>query len=54
MIQVKGLCKAFDKFKALDKLTLTVPKGAVYGLIGPNGAGKTTILKTIAGVYKQT
>ena len=54
MIEVRNVTKTFDKFKALDNLTLTVPKGAVYGLIGPNGAGKTTILKTIAGIYRQT
>ena len=54
MIEVRNVTKTFDKFKALDNLTLTVQKGAVYGLIGPNGAGKTTILKTIAGIYKQT
>ena len=54
MIEVKNVTKTFGDFKALDGLELTVPKGAVYGLVGPNGAGKTTILKTIAGIYKQT
>lgn len=53
MIEVKKLVKTFDDFTALDSATLTVPKGAVYGLVGPNGAGKSTLLCHITGVYKQ-
>lgn len=53
MIEVKKLVKTFDGFTALDSATLTVPKGAVYGLVGPNGAGKSTLLCHITGVYKQ-
>ena len=53
MIEVKKLVKTFDGFTALDGATLTVPKGAVYGLVGPNGAGKSTLLRHITGVYKQ-
>ena len=40
MIEVKNLIKTFDGFRALDDLTMTVPRGAVYGLVGPNGAGE--------------
>ena len=53
MIEVKNLVKTFDGFTALGGATLTVPKGAVYGLVGPNGAGKSTLLRHITGVYKQ-
>ena len=53
MIEVKKLVKTFDGFTALDSATLTVPKGAVYGLVRPNGAGKSTLLRHITGVYKQ-
>ena len=53
MIEVKKLVKTFDGFTALDSATLTVPKGAVYGLVGPNGAGKSTLLRHITGEYKQ-
>lgn len=53
MIEVKKLVKTFDGFTALDSATLTVPKGAVYGLVGPTGAGKSTLLCHITGVYKQ-
>ena len=52
MIEVSGVTKTFDGFKALDGLNLNVEKGSVYGLIGPNGAGKTTIIKNLCGIYK--
>ncbi|MCR5310725.1 MAG: ABC transporter ATP-binding protein [Lachnospiraceae bacterium] len=52
MIEVKGLTKTFDGFKALDEATLTAEKGSVYGLVGPNGAGKSTIIRHILGIYK--
>ena len=52
MLEVKNLTKTFDGFAALDDLSLTVPKGAVYGLVGPNGAGKSTIIRHIMGVYR--
>ena len=47
------MVKTFDGFRALDGLTMTVPKGAVYGLVGPNGAGKSTIIRHLAGIYRQ-
>ena len=53
MIEVKGLVKSFDSFKALDGLELTVPRGAVYGLVGPNGAGKSTLIRHVVGIYRQ-
>ena len=53
MIEVRDLVKTFDGFAALRGATLTVPKGAVYGLVGPNGAGKSTLLRHITGVFKQ-
>ena len=42
MLEMNHVTKAFGDFKALDDLTLSVPKGTVYGLVGPNGAGKST------------
>ena len=53
MIQVRNVVKTFDGFRALDGLTMTVPRGSVYGLVGPNGAGKSTILRHITGIYRQ-
>ncbi len=53
MIEVKNLTKAFDSgFVALDRVSLTVPKGAVYGLVGPNGAGKSTLIRHITGIFR--
>ena len=52
MIELKNVTKTFGTFKALDGLTLTVPKGAVYGLVGPNGAGKSTAIRHLTGVYR--
>ena len=52
MIEVKKLVKTFDGFRALDDLTMTVPRGAVYGLVGPNGAGKSTLLRHLTGIYR--
>ncbi|MDR0519728.1 MAG: ABC transporter ATP-binding protein [Clostridiales Family XIII bacterium] len=50
MIEIKGLVKDFDGFRALKGIDMTVGSGSIYGLVGTNGAGKTTILKLIAGV----
>ena len=52
MLEMKNVTKTFDGFKALDSLTLTVPKGAVYGLVGPNGAGKSTAIRHLTGSYR--
>ena len=53
MIEVKNVVKEFDGFRALDDMTMTVPKGSVYGLVGPNGAGKSTIIRHLTGIYRQ-
>ena len=52
MLEIKNLTKTFGSFKALDDLSITVPKGAVYGLVGPNGAGKSTAIRHMTGVYR--
>lgn len=52
MLEMKHVTKTFGGFKALDDLTLTVPKGAVYGLVGPNGAGKSTAIRHLTGIYR--
>ena len=53
MIEVKNVVKTFEGFRALDGLTMTVPRGSIYGLVGPNGAGKSTLLRHITGIYRQ-
>ena len=52
MLEMKNVTKTFGDFKALDNLTMTVPKGTVYGLVGPNGAGKSTAIRHLTGVYR--
>ena len=52
MLELKNITKTFGTFKALDDLSMTVPKGAVYGLVGPNGAGKSTAIRHALGVYR--
>ena len=52
MLELNNITKSFGSFKALDDLTMTVPRGSVYGLVGPNGAGKSTAIRHILGVYR--
>ena len=52
MLEIRNLTKTFGDFKALDNLSMTVPKGTVYGLVGPNGAGKSTVIRCMVGVYR--
>ena len=53
MIESINLIKTFEEIRALDRLTLTVPENAVYGLVGPNGAGKSTLIRHLTGIYRQ-
>ena len=52
MIEVKNVVKSFGGFHALDGLTMTVPRGAIYGLVGPNGAGKSTLIRHLTGICR--
>ena len=52
VISVTELTRRFGATTALDAVTLSMPRGAVYGLIGANGAGKTTLIKHILGLLR--
>ena len=52
VIDVTNLTRRFDSGTALDAVTLSIPRGAVYGLVGANGAGKTTLIKHILGLLR--
>ena len=52
MLKLDNVTKTFGTFKALDCLSLSVPKGAVYGLVGPNGAAKSTVIRHLTGIYQ--
>lgn len=44
VLTTDGLCKQYKNFKALDRLSMHVPKGSIYGFVGKNGAGKTIMV----------
>jgi len=52
-VAVEKVSFNFGKLKALDNLSLQIPKGISFGLLGPNGAGKTTLIRLLVGLLKQ-
>ena len=53
-IQTQGLRKTYGSKVALQELTLSVPRGEIFGFLGPNGAGKTTAVKLLTGLARPT
>ncbi len=51
MLELRDLSKNFGGVRAVDKLTVTIEKGEIFGLIGPNGSGKSTAVNLICGVF---
>jgi len=47
ILEVKKVVKQYGDYTALNAVSLTVPKGSIYGLLGPNGAGKTSLIRII-------
>ncbi len=54
VIETRQLTKAYDAFKAVDNLNITVESGEIFGLLGPNGAGKTTTISMLCTILKPT
>ena len=54
MIECVDLTKKYGDLYALDRLTLKLDKGDVFGFIGPNGAGKTTTMRILATLLNPT
>ena len=47
LIEIKNVCKTYGNYKALDDISINVPRQSIYGLLGPNGAGKTTLIRML-------
>lgn len=54
VIETRNLTKTYGTVRALDGLSLTIPKGGVYGVLGPNGAGKSTLFRILLGLIGPT
>ena len=54
MIETQDLTRTFGGTTAVDRLTLTIAEGEVFGLLGPNGAGKTTTVRMLSGLIGRT
>lgn len=54
VLTTNALSKHYGRSKALDNLSVHIPKGAIYGLVGRNGAGKTTLIRLVCGLQAPT
>ena len=54
VLRTNALSKKYKDYKALNGLSMNVPKGAIYGFVGKNGAGKTTLIRLICGLQEPT
>ncbi|HEX5134776.1 MAG TPA: ABC transporter ATP-binding protein, partial [Thermoanaerobaculia bacterium] len=53
-IEVHDVSRDFGKVRALDRVSLAVPRGEIYGLLGPNGSGKSTMIRILCGLLAPT
>lgn len=53
-LQIENVSKSFGTFHAVRDISLSVPRGSIYGFLGPNGAGKTTVIRMILEIIRPT
>lgn len=53
IFETKNLSKSYGRIKAIERLSIEVTKGQVFGILGPNGSGKTTTLSIATGILSQ-
>ena len=53
-IQAQGVTHDFGPVRALDHVTLSIPRGTIFGLLGPNGSGKSTLIRVLCGLLRPT
>lgn len=51
-VETRDLTKTFGKFTAVDKLSIKIKRGEIYGFLGPNGAGKSTAIRMLCGILE--
>lgn len=54
VLRTNAVTKEYGKFKALNGLSMNVPKGSIYGFVGNNGSGKTTLIRLVCGLQYPT
>ena len=54
VLELENVTKRFGDFTAVHDVSLSIPRGSIYGFLGPNGAGKTTTIRMIFGIIKPT
>jgi ABC-2 type transport system ATP-binding protein len=52
VLELRGVCKKFGNFAAVEDMSFAIPRGSIYGFLGPNGAGKTTTIRMILDILK--
>ena len=52
LLELRGLSKTYGAYRAVDGVSLAVPRGEIFALLGPNGAGKTTTIRMIMGILR--
>ena len=50
LLSLRNVCKSYGDKRAVNNVSLEVPRGSIYGFLGPNGSGKTTTIRSIMNI----